>query len=89
MTGEDGSVTVFAVNRDLDQPLTLTVDAGSLASVGSVTCSTLTDEDPGAKNTLEDQNRVVPAENKTVSVSGETITIELPAMSWNTIRIQP
>jgi alpha-N-arabinofuranosidase len=86
VAGEDGSVTVFAVNRDLETPLTLTVDAGT-APVGSVTCSTLTDEDPHAKNTLEDQDRVVPAENKSIAVADGQITIELPAMSWNTIRI--
>ena len=89
VAGQDGSVAVFAVNRDLDSPLTLTIDARSLPSVGSVTCSTLTDDDPDAKNTLEDQTRVVPVENRTVSASGGAITVELPAMSWNTIRIVP
>ncbi|THV33494.1 alpha-N-arabinofuranosidase [Glycomyces buryatensis] len=86
VANEDGSVTVFAVNRDLNTPMTLEVDAG-LASIGSVTCSTLTDEDPNAKNTLENQTRVTPVENQTVAVEGGKITVELPAMSWNTIRI--
>jgi alpha-L-arabinofuranosidase len=87
VAGEDGSVTVFAVNRDLETPMTLEIDASSLDAVGEVTCSTLTDEDPHAANTLEDQTRVAPVENKAITVDGGTITVELPAMSWNTIRI--
>ncbi|GAB3232758.1 alpha-N-arabinofuranosidase [Glycomyces halotolerans] len=89
VAAEDGSVTVFAVNRDLEAPMTLEVDAGALPGVGEVTCSTLTDADPDAKNTLEDQERVTPSANGTVAVADGRITVELPAMSWNTIRILP
>lgn len=88
VANEDGSVTVFAVNRDLESPLTLDIDASTM-SVGEVTCSTLTDADPNATNTLDDQTRVTPAANTNVRVAGGAITVELPAMSWNTIRIQP
>jgi len=87
VANEDGSVTVFAVNRDLKAPLTVEIDASSLPSLGEVTCSTLTDADPDAKNTLQDPTRVAPAPNTTVIVKDGTITVELPAMSWNTIRI--
>ncbi len=89
VTGEDGSVTVFAVNRDLDRPMTLDIDAGSMPGIGEVTCATLTDADPHAKNTLDDRHRVAPAANTNVRTTEGTITVELPAMSWNTIRIQP
>ncbi|WP_030156190.1 alpha-N-arabinofuranosidase [Glycomyces sp. NRRL B-16210] len=89
VANEDGSVTVFAVNRDLDHPLTVEIDASSLPSLGQVTCSTLTDADPDAKNTLQDQERVAPAANATVAVDGGRISVELPAMSWNTLRITP
>ncbi|MCD0442794.1 alpha-N-arabinofuranosidase [Glycomyces sp. A-F 0318] len=87
VANEDGTVTVFAVNRDLEAPLTVEIDASSLPALGEVTCSTLTDEDPHAKNTLQDQTRVAPAANETVAVKDGVITVELPAMSWNTIRI--
>jgi alpha-L-arabinofuranosidase len=87
VANEDGTVTVFAVNRDLEAPLTVDIDASSLASIGEVTCSTLTDADPDAKNTLQDPTRVAPAANGTVAVKDGVITVELPAMSWNTIRI--
>ncbi|WP_026931602.1 alpha-N-arabinofuranosidase [Glycomyces tenuis] len=89
VANEDGSVTVFAVNRDLKAPLTLEVDPGAMAGIGEVTCSTLTHADPDAKNTLEDQTRVAPAANETVRAADGTVTVELPAMSWNTIRIHP
>nr|BFF25753.1 hypothetical protein GCM10025732_37180 [Glycomyces mayteni] len=86
VAGEDGSVTVFAVNRDLETPMTLEIDASSV-SAADVTVSTLTDEDRHAKNTLDDQTRVAPAANESVVVKDGVITVELPAMSWNTIRI--
>lgn len=89
VAGEDGSVTVFAVNRDLESPLSLDIDTGAMAGVGEVTCSTLTDTDPHAKNTLEDQTRVAPAANPNVRTAEGAITVELPAMSWNMIRIHP
>ena len=87
VANEDGSITVFAVNRDLDNPLTLEIDAASLPAFDAVTCSTLTDEDPDAKNTLADQTRVAPVANEDITVKDGVIAIELPAMSWNTIRI--
>ncbi|GAA2319982.1 alpha-N-arabinofuranosidase [Glycomyces scopariae] len=85
VANEDGSVTVFAVNRDLATPMTLEIDASSVR-VGDVTVSTLTGE-RDAKNTLDDPERVAPVANEHVTVKDGTISVELPAMSWNTIRI--
>src|SRR5690606_41243609 len=87
VAGEDGSVTVFAVNRDLETPLSLDIDTGAMAGVGEVTCSTLTDTDPHAKNTLEDQTRVAPAANPHVRTAQGPSTVAPPGMRWNLIRI--
>ncbi|MCC3763191.1 alpha-N-arabinofuranosidase [Glycomyces sp. TRM65418] len=87
VANEDGSITVFAVNRNLEHPLTLEIDAASLPTFSDLTCSTLTDEDPNAKNTLENPTRVAPKANEDITVKDGVIAIELPAMSWNTIRI--
>jgi alpha-L-arabinofuranosidase len=87
VANEDGTYTVFAVNRDLESPLTLEIDLGSLGGLSDLTCSTLTDEDPDAKNTLADQTRVAPVANGDITVKDGVAYVELPAMSWNTIRI--
>ncbi|WP_100444404.1 arabinosylfuranosidase ArfA [Glycomyces xiaoerkulensis] len=89
VAGEDGSITVFAVNRSLETPMTVEIDAGPPPGTGEVTCSTLHDADPDARNTLEHPDRVTPEENTKVAVEDGKISVELPAMSWNTIRILP
>jgi alpha-N-arabinofuranosidase len=87
VANEDGTFTVFAVNRDLEAPLTLEIDLASLGGRTDLTCSTLTDADPDAKNTLAEQDRVVPVANGDITVKDGVAFVELPAMSWNTIRI--
>ncbi|MEU6860073.1 alpha-N-arabinofuranosidase [Glycomyces sp. NPDC046736] len=87
VANEDGTITVFAVNRDLESPLSLEIDAATLPAFTDVAVSTLTDADPHAKNTLAEPERVTPAVNKEVTVKEGLITVELPPMSWNTIRI--
>jgi alpha-L-arabinofuranosidase len=87
VANEDGTFTVFAVNRDLESPLTLEIDLGSLGGLSDLNCSTLTDEDPDAKNTLAEPTRVAPVANGDITVKDSVAYVELPAMSWNTIRI--
>jgi alpha-L-arabinofuranosidase len=85
--GEDGAVTLFAVNRDTARPLVLTVDVGSIGRRGAVTHTFLADADRHARNTLEHQDRVTPTTAPAPTVDGGTIVVELPPLSWNTIRI--
>jgi alpha-N-arabinofuranosidase len=84
---ESGQVTVFAVNRDQDQPAALAIDVRSMPglAVGEHVC--LSDHDPEATNTAEDPDRVTPSRLPDVKVADGTATVVLPALSWNMIRL--
>lgn len=58
--GEDGGVTVFAVNRGRNAPLDLAVALRGLDLGRVVEHSVLADSDPEARNTLDEPERVVP-----------------------------
>ncbi|GAA4718129.1 arabinosylfuranosidase ArfA [Phytohabitans rumicis] len=85
--GEDGTVTVFAVNRDTTRPLTLTVDVRALGARGPVSHTYLADADRHARNTSVSPDRVTPQAGSSATVDDGVLTVELPALSWNTILI--
>ncbi|MEV4445247.1 arabinosylfuranosidase ArfA [Streptomyces mirabilis] len=85
---EDGSVTVFAVNRSQTEPLPLEVALNRLGLTTVVEHSAIADADPDARNTLQDQERVTPhpVEGTTLQDDG-TLTAVLEPLSWNVIRL--
>jgi alpha-N-arabinofuranosidase len=85
--GDDGFVTVFAVNRSTDAPLAVTVDLGDFTAAGPVQHSYLADADPSAANTLEAPDRVQPQAGKEIVADGRTVAVELPPLSWNVLRV--
>ncbi|WEV67605.1 alpha-L-arabinofuranosidase [Bifidobacterium sp. ESL0769] len=91
--GADGSVSVFAVNRSLDTPAEFEVrlDENMRAKSDlSIEAWSLHDDDINAKNTLENQSRVMPKFNETVVFdpqSGST-KLTLPAVSWTAIHVK-
>ncbi|WP_329126303.1 arabinosylfuranosidase ArfA [Streptomyces sp. NBC_01465] len=85
---EDGTLTVFAVNRDTTRPLELTADLRAFGPVaGQVTHTALADSDRHAANTLHHQDRVTPKQMTGTVVDGGRLAALLPPMSWNTITI--
>jgi alpha-N-arabinofuranosidase len=86
VAGEDGAVTLFAVNRDTANPLTLTVDIGGLGRTGPAEHRVLADPDRHAKNTLAQPDRVTPRTVAAPAIEGGVLRAELPPLSWNTIR---
>lgn len=80
---EDGSVTVFAVNRDLNNPVTLDCDMRSFGDFKAITHSVLHHDDVKAINTEDAPDTVKPVD-AAAPKSGEPIL--LPAASWNVIR---
>ena len=85
--GADGTVSVFVVNRSLDaeQDFEIKLPEGLFAK--TVTAQTLHDDDLLAKNTLDNQNRVVLHDNDTASLDGETgmAHVVLPPVSWTAL----
>jgi alpha-N-arabinofuranosidase len=84
---EDGSVTVFAVNRSRTQSLPLQVTLNGLALTSVVEHSALADADPDARNTLTGPERVTPHQVSGTTLSDGSLSAVLEPLSWNVIRL--
>lgn len=85
---EIGEVTVFAVNRDLEQALPLTVDLRSFGECSLIEHIVLEHDDLKAANTKEQPDRVKPHNNGNAAVDGSIVTAQLAKASWNVIRLK-
>ncbi|MEV4274952.1 alpha-N-arabinofuranosidase [Actinoplanes xinjiangensis] len=87
-----GDVTVFAVNRDVENPVEFTVDLSAFGTGLTVAESwTLTDDDVYAANTRDEPERVslrptAEVPGGAIALDGPTATITLPHVSWSAIR---
>ena len=86
---EGGAVTVFAVNRSTSEPLEVDVDLRGLGDLGVAEHRVLADEDRLACNTAEYPGRVRPQQREGALVDGGRLTVTLPPVSWNVIRLLP
>lgn len=84
---ESGEVAVFAVNRSQTQALPLEVALRGLDLSTVAEHSVLSDEDPDARNTLAEPERVTPHQGEGTAVDGDTLRATLAPMSWNLIRL--
>ncbi|MEV5309337.1 alpha-N-arabinofuranosidase [Streptomyces sp. NPDC052610] len=84
---DDGTVTVFAVNRSRTEALPLEVALGALDLTRVVEHSALADTDPDARNTLTDPERVTPHGIDTTTLTNGHLTAVLEPLSWNMIRL--
>ena len=82
-----GKLTLFALNRSLDQALPLEVSARGFAGLAVEQVQELRDDDLKAVNTRADPERIRPAALAGVTVEGETIRATLAPASWNVIRL--
>jgi len=82
----DGSLTVFAVNRDLDSVHELALDLSAFGAIANVSVTALTGADPLAVNTAHAPDRVVPTSGTAV-VEGATVRVDLPAVSWAAVTV--
>ena len=79
---EDGSVVIFAVNRDLEEPAELSLDLRSFGGFAKATHSVLHHDDMKAVNTEAAPNTVAPYE---VPADPKAESVVLPAASWNVL----
>jgi alpha-N-arabinofuranosidase len=84
---EDGSVTVFAVNRGRTDALPLEVALSGLELTRIVEHSVLADADPDARNTLTEPERVAPHAGAGASLRDGVLSAVLEPLSWNVIRL--
>jgi alpha-N-arabinofuranosidase len=81
-----GALTVFAVNRT-GEALPLEVVLRELDGVALAEHIVLSDDDLDASNTAEQPDRVVPAKGSGATVEGGSLRVQLPARSWNVLRL--
>ena len=83
---DDGSVTVFCVNRDLTDDFALEVDLHGFGPLRIAEHLLLHHDDVKAVNTEENPNAVAPKAGPGGEIDGERATIKIPALSWNVVR---
>ncbi|MEV4835657.1 alpha-N-arabinofuranosidase [Nonomuraea sp. NPDC049486] len=84
-THGDEGVTIFAVNRATDGPLSLEIDARALGGARITSATTLTGPDVYARNTADDPDQVAPRPNE--NVEQDPMRVLLPPVSWNVIHL--
>jgi alpha-N-arabinofuranosidase len=84
---EGGYVTLFALNRNLEQPLALEADLRGFGRLAVSQATVLRDDDLKAVNTRDQPDRIAPAELEGVRWSDGKLGASLPPASWCMIRL--
>ncbi|MGY0067107.1 arabinosylfuranosidase ArfA [Streptomyces sp. QTS137] len=84
---DDGTVTVFAVNRSRTGALPLEIALGGLGLTSVVEHTALADADPDARNTLAEPERVAPHPVDGTTLTDGGLEAVLEPLSWNVIRL--
>ena len=87
--GDDGSVTVFCVNRDTAEDCELSIDLRAFDKLRFAEHIVLHHDDVKAVNTEEHPDNVAPAAGAPASDDGGRASVVVPALSWNVIRFVP
>jgi len=86
---DDGSVTVFCVNRDMGEDFCLDIDLRAFGGMRLEEHILLHHDDTKAVNTEENPTNVAPKAGPGGSVEGGRAQIAVPALSWNVLRFVP
>ena len=85
---DDGSVTVFCVNRDMDSDYALDVSLKDFGKLRIAEHILLHHDDVKAVNTEDKPDNVAPTAGPGGVIDGDKATIRIPALSWNVIRFE-
>jgi alpha-N-arabinofuranosidase len=85
---EEGTLTLFAVNRHLAEDMPLEIAAKGFAGFSVERATTLHDGDLAAVNTRDAPERVKPSKLSGVKVDGDRIRAILPPASWSVLRLK-
>ncbi len=84
---DDGSVTLFAVNRDLKEGIELSCDLRAFGNLKPLEHIVLHHDDVKAVNTEDEPGKVRPIAGENGNMDGGRFTVIIPALSWNVIRL--
>lgn len=85
---EADELTIFAVNRDLENDLLLECDLRSFADYQMIEHIALTNDDMKATNTVKQQLNVIPHNQDVVPLDQGRLTTSLSKLSWNVLRFK-
>ena len=85
---DDGSVTLFAVNRDPKEAIELTCDLRAFGKLMPAEHILLHHDDVKAVNTEENPDNVAPKKGRHGKMDDGRLTISIPALSWNVVRLE-
>lgn len=83
--GDQGSLTIFAVNRSLDNDLELTCDLRAFQGLQYKEQIVLHHEDAKAVNSEAAPNTVTPVTRRNFESEKGYLKVHLPALSWNVL----
>ena len=86
--GDDGSLTVFAINRSMDEDIELDFDLRAFGDLKAQEHIVLHHDDVKAVNTEANPDNVVPAPGTPVKIDGGKASVVLPALSWNVMKFK-
>ncbi len=86
--GDDGSVTVFCVNRDLTEDFVLDIDLRAFGGLTLQEHILLHHDDVKAVNTEDNPENVVPGPGPGGTTENGRAQIRVPALSWNVLRFR-
>lgn len=84
---EENELVIFAVNKDLEEEISLTMGLRQFADYDIIQHIVLHDEDLYAVNTEQEPDRIVPSERKDSTVCDGVLSAVLPHKSWNMLRL--
>ncbi len=86
VAGADGkSLSIFALNRDLKNGMTVTIDARGFGDLRVAEALELRHGDLKAHNSKHEPDKISPAKLAGTAVKGKTLTLELKPASWNVV----
>ena len=84
---DDGGVTIFAVNRSMSEDVLLHTDLRAFGGLRVLEHTVLHHDDVHAVNTEAAPETVAPKAGDLGAMDGGKLSVTLPALSWNVIRL--
>ncbi|HET6626092.1 MAG TPA: alpha-N-arabinofuranosidase [Nocardioidaceae bacterium] len=82
-----GDLTVLAVNRSTTEPVTLEADLRAFGGYRLEHATALAERDVRAHNTVHAPDAVVPRDNNSARLQDGRLSVVLPPVSWNVVRL--
>jgi alpha-N-arabinofuranosidase len=89
VANEHGSLSLFLLNRHLEDAMTVEIEARSFGTLAVSEALQLADDDLSAVNTKEEPDRVRPEALEDVRVEGNRVRATLRPASWNLVTLGP